>query len=304
MNPTTRLYMRIAGLIHGNRLGAGNYSHLVHLANGDEVRYRVSWASGMSFQRQLGKYRGIFGTPPEWIYLLHPATARAVVQAAVEEGQCLPDKEPAEIESPGLGQPVTSDQFKSSETSRESSPWATGEEWRFSSIVELLPKLLGCTSFQRSLKRELLKADRDDLESWLTSIAESDDPIWSAADYQDEIENSVRESGREHLSASWESDGRFGPGGSGFFSVYEINGIYFTGSSDYPESGPHESAEAALWIEFSSAHVQFSSQKLRKKELIAWIEDNAAVDPDTNIAVADKAVERDPDGVLRFVTRT
>ena len=73
----------------------GIFRHTANLADGTEMVYRTSWATGMGRLWFRRKYENAFGEPPpRWIEELHPYHQFSLFSGAINHGAKLPAERP------------------------------------------------------------------------------------------------------------------------------------------------------------------------------------------------------------------
>ena len=81
--------------ILGDEPGYGSFSQTVTRADGREVTYRFSWATGMGSSHYRWRYHEHFGEDePPWVELEHPYHQICLCKDSVAAGLPLPDRCP------------------------------------------------------------------------------------------------------------------------------------------------------------------------------------------------------------------
>lgn len=68
----------------------GSFKEIVSPADGVQITYRFSWATGMAWSHKKSSYVNRFGEPPKWVYLLHPSHRTRICDLSIVAGQPLP----------------------------------------------------------------------------------------------------------------------------------------------------------------------------------------------------------------------
>ena len=268
-----------------------------------QVRYPVSWAMGMGKGMATVTYRKRFGEPPRWIHLLHPNVTIALMGASAKFSQRLPDDPPVQIPFPepgARGVSAREEQAQRVPLPDEVEPWAEPGEWSFDGFTKLLSRFMGSQRFRSALANMLSDEWSHELDRWLAELQSKHSIVDAASEFEDEISNSIIEASKSFLFVAWENDDGFGPGVSGFFEVRTLEGVFFTLSSDYDQSGPLPDYESALWVTFASDRLAFDSEMLSESELLELVADLIDEEVTTSITVSEMNAVWAPGGDLKI----